>query len=380
MKRRFYIHLYQCIIGAFLLIFIFSIFLINLAVQDKTFSENENRRLETRPSFTLDQLLKNKFTSNYEKYVADQFFDRDSWIKIKSDIERLIGKKENNGVYLGQDDFLMQKFNKPKMLEIKEKVEAINAFAILNQNKNIYFLLVPTKVTILKDKLPAFSYSNDQIHSIERVKKSLSDQIKFVDSYPVLFSKNKEYIFYKTDHHWTTKGAYYVYRELSQCMGLQPHERDDFHIKNVTDDFYGSLYSKSGYRGLKPDNIELYIPKRDETVQVKIEDEGKEKSSLYDMKSLNKKDKYNVFLGGNHSLIEIKSNIQSSDNLLIIKDSYANSLIPFLTEHFSNIYVVDLRYYTENLNAFIKEKDIQNIVFLYNANTFFEEFPTEFLQ
>ena len=137
--------------------------------------------------------------------------------------------------------------------------------------------------------------------------------------------------------------------------------------------FYGSLYSKSVFRNLLPHSIELYIPKTDESYEIEYYDENKISESLYDMESLNKKDKYTVFFGGNHSLIKISTNIHNGKKLLIIKDSYANSIIPFLAGHYSEIYVVDPRYYIDNVNQLIENNDIDNVLVLYNVISFFED-------
>ncbi|MEY8304404.1 DHHW family protein [Anaerosalibacter bizertensis] len=180
-------------------------------------------------------------------------------------------------------------------------------------------------------------------------------------------------IYYKTDHHWTSKGAFYAYKRLGESMGFYPHGNDYFDIKEVTDSFYGSLYSKGRFRNIKGDSIELYIPKKSENCTVEYYDEKKISNSLYNMESLKEKDKYTVFLNGNHSLLKINTDISNSKKLLIIKDSYANSLVPFLTGHYNEIYMIDLRYFNEDLSKFIKENNIDDTLILYNVKTFFED-------
>ncbi|WP_317452011.1 DHHW family protein [Paenibacillus sp. 37] len=156
-------------------------------------------------------------------------------------------------------------------------------------------------------------------------------------------------------------------------MGLTPQKEEEFNIQQVTDEFYGSLYSKSGFRHMQPDRLELYLPKDQEKYTVTYVDEEKTTDSLYAMEQLLRKDKYAVFLNGNHAQIHIKTANPSGRKLLVVKDSYANSLIPFLLKHFSEINVVDLRYYEEDLASLANEQGIQDMLFLYNANTFFED-------
>ena len=364
--------LYKPILGILLLIYIGSMVMLNMTSTDKVFSESENRRLEQAPKLSTFQVMDGRFTTNYEKYVSDQFPMRDFWIGVKSKTEKILGKKENNGVYLGKDGYLLEKFEEPKKENIKFKVDAINLFTSNMPDVDKYFILVPNSVKVLEDKLPAYAPNGDELIYMDRVKDSLDDNINFIDVYDILYSHKDEYIYYKTDHHWTTKGAYLAYENLMEDMGVSPHGEEYFKITNVTDSFYGSLYSKSGIRNIKPDSIKLYLPRIDENIKVEYVDEGKSYDSLYNKESLDKKDKYTVFLGGNHPIIKIKTNIDNGKKLLIIKDSYANSFIPFLTGHFSEIYVVDPRYYDEDLTTLVEDEEIDNLLILYNVKTFFE--------
>ena len=362
---------YKSVLGIFLLIYISFILIVNIASTDKVFSESENRRLEQVPKFSANQIIDGRFTTNYEKYISDQFPLRDFWIGIKSTSEKILGKKENNGVYLGKDGYLLEKFEKPEEKDVKAKIDKINSFASNISNVDKYFMLVPNSVKVLEDKLPSYAPNGDESFYMAKVKDILDDDIKFIDVYNTLYSCRNEYIYYKTDHHWTTKGAYLAYKKFMKDLGINPHSEEYFSIKKVTDSFYGSLYSKSGIRNIKPDTIELYTPKNDEGIKVEYIEEKETSDSLYNMESLDKKDKYTVFLGGNHPIIKIKTKFNDEKKLLIIKDSYANCFIPFLTGHFSEIYVVDPRYYDGDLNSLVEDKEIDNLLILCNVKTFF---------
>ncbi|GJM80533.1 hypothetical protein HMSSN139_30290 [Paenibacillus sp. HMSSN-139] len=161
------------------------------------------------------------------------------------------------------------------------------------------------------------------------MREALGNAIKFVEVYPALSANRREYLYYKTDHHWTTLGAYYAYRELCKQMGIVPQAKNEFELRQVTDQFYGSLYSTSGFRHLRPDQIELWLPKDEERVSVEYSGEQQPADSLYAMENLNGKDKYAVFLNGNPAQVKITSDQANGRRLLIVKDSYANSLIPF---------------------------------------------------
>lgn len=354
-------------------LFIGGMLVINLLTPNKTFSDEENRKLEQFPDFSFQNLIEKKFTVSYEKYISDQFAFRDSWISMKSSMERAIGKRENNGVYIGKDGFLLQKFSKPKDQDVKSKIEAINDFHITNPNIKIQVMLVPTAISVLENKLPNYVSHSDELTYINKVKKSLDRAINFIDVYPVLNSKKNEYIYYKTDHHWTTKGAYYAYQELGKSMEFTPNKMDAFNTKQITNSFYGSLYSKSGFRNIAPDSIELYEQKKANKYKVEYSDENKTTTTLYAMENIKKKDKYTIFFNGNHPLIKIQTDNTNGKKLLVVKDSYANSLVPFLLPHFSEIYIVDLRYYTDNINMLIQKNKINDMLILYNGNTFFED-------
>lgn len=356
-----------------LIVFMFGIPLLYMLIPDREFSESENRVLSKRPRLSFEEVSSGRFTSGFEKYVSDQIPLRDLWINIKSSSERFIGKKDNNGVYLGKEGYLLQMVTKVNQNIIDKNVEGINSFAGANPDVKKYFMLVPNSVRVLEDKLPGFAQPKDQLEYIEDIKKSLAGDISFIDVYDTLAAKREEYIFYKTDHHWTTHGAYYGYERLGSIMGFKANNLNFYDVQRVTEEFYGTLYSKGGFRNITPDSIELYVPKIDESIEVWYYDTEVKRDSLYNMENLNKKDKYTIFQDGNHSLIRVNTNSSSGKKLLLIKDSYANSLIPFLTDHYSEIYMVDMRFYYEDINELIRNSGIDEVLLLYNANTFFED-------
>lgn len=370
-----YNKIYKYIMVVVFLLFVIIMVTLNFFNPVKKFSSSENRVLEQKPSFTFASLIKGKFTSNYEKYICDQFALRDIWIGVKSDTERILGKKENNNVYLGKDGYLIQKFHAPSTDELNDRIDAINSFCKNNPNINKYIMLVPTSTKILSDKLPLFAHDKDQMKYYNIVKNNVDKNIKFIDVFNTLNDKKNEYIYYKTDHHWTTKGSFYAYKELGKSMNFNCLSENDFTIKNVTNDFFGSLYSKSGFRHIKPDSINLYVPKKSYNTNCSIwySDSNKVVNSPYSMENINKKDKYTVFFNSNHPLVKINTNIDTEKKLLVIKDSYANCLVPLLMNHYSEIYMVDPRYYKEDIKKLINLNHITDSLILYNLNTFFED-------
>lgn len=361
------------LIGLLLLLYIGGVALATMLTPEKTFSETENRVLEGRPNFSLRVLLSGQFSADYERYTSDQVAFRNLWVGMKTDVDRVLGKRESQGVFLGKDGYLMEQYLSPSATQLAERGQAMVALDQATPDLHKVLMLVPTAAAIFPDKLPAHAPVGDQLADVEQLKTLLPDGIQFADAYAALYPKRSQSIYYKTDHHWTTKGAYYAYRELAGHLGIVPQEEDFFRIHLATEEFYGSLYSKSGYRHLSPDSIGLYLPREQESIKVSYAEERRVTDSLYAENRLDEKDKYAVFLDGNHALIRIVTGGPPEKKLLVVKDSYANSLIPFLTQHYGEIDVVDLRYFTDSLLDLIRERGFQDMLILYNIKTFFED-------
>lgn len=346
----------------------------NLITKDKTYSETENRILATKPNFTIDRLLEGRFTSKFEDYVVDQFIGRDFFTNIKMSVDKLLGRNQANGVFLGQDGYLIEDFTTPNEEAVNQNLQAIDNFSKRYKDVKQYMLISPTSVGILKDKLPYSAPVIDQESYLKSYKEKLPSSIKFVDTYETLNNHKDEYIFYKTDHHWTSLGAFYSYEKLAEDMGLKKKPDDYYNVQLVSNDFFGALSSKSGYDVKEGDKVQVYIPaKNEEYIVVNYVEEQEKSASLYSSEALEKKDNYEVFLKGNHPLVKIKTSAKNDKTLLIFKDSYANSFIPFLTNDFSKIIVVDPRYYYEDIDKLMEQENVNEVLYLYNANTFFSD-------
>lgn len=369
------IRIYSVLLTCLFVISIISVSCINAMKKDDALSQQENRALAQKPKFTLESFASGDFTSSYGKYLADQFADRDFFISLKSRLEILEGKTESNSVFIGKDNYLIEDFKKADDDVTEEKIDSINKFAEDNPSIKMSFLLSPTATKIWEDKLPKYAPVDDERDYMNTVKSELSDNVQFVDVYDTFIKNKNKDLYYKTDHHWTTDGAFLAYQEMCRCLDIEPKDEDYYKKICAADDFYGSLYSKTGAKIGGPDSIYLYVPREEDNddVVVTYQDDEKKVATLYSNQSLDEKDKYQVFTKGNHTLINIKTLSDSKKNLLVIKDSYANSFLPFLTPHYSNIDVVDLRYYTDNLEDLIKSDEITDVLFLYNVNTFNED-------
>ena len=365
--------IYNKVLTIIIVLFFIGISAANILAKDLEFSETENRILKKVPKFSWKSLKSGKFSKDFEEYVVDQFAFRDYWVSLKSESQVLLQRKDNKGVYLGKDGYLLQKPLPLNENAIDTNIEAINSFVKENNLIITYFMPVPNSLKVLEDKLPPFANPYDQLELIKDIKEKLNFKINFVEVYEELYSHKEEYIYYKTDHHWTSLGAYYGYRTLAKVLGVTPINLEEFKIQKVTEDFYGTLFSKGNYTSAKPDSIYLFNNKKSIDYRVNYIDEDRVSNSLYELEHLGKKDKYSVFLDGNHALLTINSNVGSGKKLLVIKDSYAHSLIPFLTNHYDEIHVIDLRYFNMSIKDYIRENNLREVLILYNLMSFTED-------
>ncbi|MGL4654919.1 MAG: DHHW family protein [Sarcina sp.] len=347
--------------------------LLTILLPDKDFSESENRILAKRPKFTFERLVDGRFTKKYEKYKTDQFLGRDFFMNIKASSDLLLGKKDNNLVFLADDNHLIETFTPMTSEKISDTFTSINDFAKKYENSNIYVGIVPTAISIYEDKLPHFSPVENQLSYISSFYENLKPTIKTLNFYTPLTASKDDYLYYKTDHHWTSLAASKAYEVAKKDMKLDNID-STFTPTTVSTDFNGTLTSKSGFSVSNNDSIDVYLNNNpDLKVSVTYPQEGKKSPSLYDTSKLETKDKYAMFLSGNHPIIDIRTNAKTTNTIIIFKDSYANCFIPFLIEHYSKITVIDPRYYYDDLYKLMDENKYDDILFLYNANTFFSD-------
>lgn len=355
-------------------LFLMSIIFILLPVQ--RFSELENRNLQSAPHLTWDNLLSHKYAEEAESFVTDHFPFRAKWVWVKSAMEQLRLQQENNGIYKGKDGYLFETFEKPDYTKLQQYAEAVKDFANKNPEVNTTFMLAPTSVGLYPERLPwlASVYSQSEVNQF--IADDVGGSVSFIDGFDFLSAHASESLYYRTDHHWTTYGAYLAYVAYAQSMGWQPLSQNDFQIQTISDTFLGSYHTRSQFIGVKPDSIQVYRPIKSVATEMYIEDTGETLTSMYDPGFLKKKDQYSYFLGGVHALMKITSqldpNVVKQENLLVIKDSYAHSVIPFLTQHVPEIHVIDIRYYNGSISEYMSQNGINNVLLLFNTATFID--------
>lgn len=355
--------------GAFLAIFLLlclaAFVIANALTRDREYSSAENRKLAQVPKFSLSALLDGSYFAAWEDYLADQFVGRDTWITIDLQASRLLGAKEAGGVYLCADDSLMEAPAAPDEAGVNRNLDAINAFVARHEDLKISMTVVPNAACVQAEKLPDHAPVRDQRQDIKDIAARLQG-VEFLNVTDALTQHKDEAIYYRTDHHWTSLGAYYAFSDMAAGLGIE-QPAADYDIYPVTDSFEGTLASKSGCHAVT-DVIELYVPKTDIEYYVTVD--GERTATMYDREKLNEKDQYALFLGGNDARVDITTTAETGKTLLIFKDSYANCFLQFLLPYYDRIILLDARYYYGDADSVISREGVTDVLFLYNANTF----------
>ena len=329
-------------------------------------SENENRRLASFPELTAGQLANGEYLSDVEDYLTDHFPLRDFFVSVNTRFNTLLGRSEINDVFICSDGYLMDKYQSPTRTE--DILEAFNRLPASVGERSVTLLLAPTASAVYSELLPPFAQQADQLYTMQQYYDGFAGNT--VDVAGVLRSyRNEHQLYYRTDHHWTTYGAYYAYTELCKALKLDIVPFEEYDIKCVSEDFRGTTYSKVNDFSVPGEEMYAFsLPGQSLSVDY---GDGNASDSLYNEDYLTRKDKYSYFLDNIHELIVITNpSAQTDRELVIIKDSYANCLVPFLTEHFTRISVIDPRYYRSSVIDYINaDPAITDVLILYNMGT-----------
>lgn len=362
------------LVGIIFILTLFLFLIINVIVPDREKTVQENRMLATKPKFRLSSLISGDYDEKFEAYMDDQFVGRDIWRKLKVAVDRIGGSRLENGVYIGTNGQLLEQIEVADENHLAANIKAIKSFSESQSKIPVRMMLVPDAANVLNHSLPALAKPEDQTQMFSMVRKDLGDSVEWIDVSTELNKHKTEKIYYKTDHHWTTLGAFYAFQAAAPSLGIDGDLSGKYVSYTVSDSFNGMLASKSGVNFGEKEQIDIYVPTEEDTdLIVDYVDEGKRSTSLYDSSKLKEKDQYTVFLGGNSSLLDIRTVSTSTKRLLLVKDSFANSFIPFLTPYYREIVVVDPRYYSGTINDLMDSYRISEVLFLYSGNTFFKD-------
>lgn len=359
---------YAWLITALFCVFIFGFGAALLISPDRDFSEQENRYLAKFEAPTLSTLKSGEFMKDFEQYVIDQFPLRDEWIQMKAWCERLVGKQENNGVYLGTDgQTLFAQYTKPSQEDLSKRVSYVNQLGA-NVDVPVYFALIPDKSYVWADRLPGRAPLVDDGSTIQDAMELIGEDVTYIDLRGKLTGDD---VFYRTDHHWSLFGAFQGCQALTQAMGVDTVTPDG-EPTMVSDAFYGTTYSSSGAGWVKPDQMYTWVSEEGITVTAYPKGEP-EPGVLYDKSFLEKKDKYAMYLGGNKPLAVVENPQAEGGKLLVLRDSYSDSLAPFLAQSYQEVHLFDVRYNLTSVKEYVEEHDIDQVLVLFSASNFSTE-------
>lgn len=331
----------------------------SLVLPDRQFSPNENRYLEQRPEFTLKALFSGKYTADAEEYTADQIVLRDFWMETASTVQQsLMGKLEINNTWLGEDGHYFAKVTPDTFDEAqyKKNLQQVEKFFETNADKNCHILMAPTPAYMLSDLLPENAQLFDAEGCYDTLRSVFGDQL--IDTRSVLDDAS---CYYRTDHHWTTEGALAAYGVWCDAVGA---EQRNWKLEQVSDSFRGTLYSQV----MLPDSAYDTLSIAPEVTVTSVNSDGELSESIYSMEALEEKDHYKIFMGGNYAKVIIETGADTGRSLLVVKDSFANSFVPFLTEEYDTITLLDLRHCREEVQTIAD--GCSDVLVLYELTNF----------
>jgi hypothetical protein len=343
------------------------------------FSPRENRYLTALPKITVQQIKNKKFMEQFQKWFSDRFVGRENWIVLRNKTEQAEGKNEINGTFTKLGRIMLAWYTPDTTADkkITNNLNAMNAFAEKYKTVPMYVMIAPTPQEIYRDTIPKNAPVGNERDFIGECYGKLTN-LKGISLEDTFLEHKNEYLYYRTDHHWTSLAAYYAYKKAGDVLGYQPYSPDKFNVQPVTDDFRGTTYNKTLDPFIKPDTINIYTLKTGEPSldfeSYTTDSDTKHYSSIYFPYKLQTNQKYEFFFDGNPPIGKIHTDLgENKRKILIFKDSYANAFIPFLTRHYSDITFMDLRYVQVNPAVLVNIQDYDEVLFLYNVISFSED-------
>lgn len=348
---------------------------ITLFAPKQTMSEEENKVLASFPKASVRTIFDGSFMKKFDNYLSDHFAFRTSWIKVETLAQKAMGKQEINGVFITPDR-LIADIAKPDKDAVDNSIAAINRYKEeFGKGKQVAMMLVPTAAEIYRESYNPYAPVLDQTQFIQDVYGRLKN-VDTVDVYTSLNAAQNSYIYYRTDHHWTSYGAYIGYAALSKTLGYNPIGSDMFNVEHASNEFLGTTYSKVLVGERMADTIDLYYyADKDVVEEVEVFTGGNTQryQSIFFREHLNTKDKYATYLGTNQPIVTVRTNVNNGQKLLMFKDSYSHELIQFLCQHYEEITLMDMRYINQDFSQLVDPNDYTQTLFVYNVGSFVNE-------
>jgi len=342
-----------------------------LALPKSDFSQREKRALAAAPATDRESILSGEFGSQAETYIADHIPGRDLFVGIASYYDLLSGRQGIKDVLLAEGDRLVEKPNVPNDAAVKRNMTAINSFASAI-GQTVDLMILPSAGYILEDSVLGIheDYTDDAI--IAGIYAQAGKDVRPVDMVGVFeAAEAPESLYYRTDHHWTSRGAYTAYSAYMALVGKVAPAQTEFAVEGHGG-FYGSNHSRAGLWLVPGEAVELWSTGAELTVTTHanaLDTEGTAHEGVFYREQLDTLDKYTVYLGGNQPLVRIH-NPEGEGRLLVIRDSYANCLGTFLANSYEEVVLVDLRYYKSPVSELVKSEGFQQVLVCYSLYNF----------
>ena len=253
-------------------------------------------------------------------------------------------------------------------------IDAVSALANkVSSDVTVYDIVVPISTGIyLDEKLQEELGCSDEQAAIQYIYDNMDKKVVTIDAFTALKNHSDEYLYFRTDHHWTALGAYYAYSQLMKEKGITPTSLGEYETM-VFNDFIGTLYAASNQTpslAENPDVVTAYIPlATNKMTYTDVDGNVVDYDIIYDVSDWNSDSKYNCFIAGDQPFEEIHNpNMNDGSSCVVIKESFGNAFVPFLVDHYENVYVVDYRYYPEGLTTLIQERNIKDVIFINNIS------------
>ena len=353
-------------------VLLFGFSAINLLAPKRTEIELVNRKAASFPSFSVKDLLNGKWQNAFSVWMQDQIAFRDGWVNLQRTADEfLFQKAEESDILLGKDGWQFTKqftFPDAAAAQLAKNVTAVSEFSSRYPGK-VTFLLAPSAAVIYPEYLPAGAPMIDENALLDQIFAQIGQTAQIIDLRDTFRACKDEYLFYKNDHHWTTHGAYRAYEQFCLLRGLVPFDESQSSVS--VEDFYGTHWSATRRWNALPDTL-VYYPLDAALTIYKLTGEAQfeavSSGNLMNSDKLQSRDKYGAFLGGNNGYSVLEGRGQGS--ILIVKDSYANCFIPFLTDNYAKIGIVDFRGFAYGIDSTIEKEGYDEVLILYNFQTF----------
>ena len=348
--------------------------------EHKVYSENEKRVLAVLPEFSWKKVISGEFQDELETFISDHIPGRDFFVGADAYFSDVMGRNALGKIYRGKDGYLinapLDKVTEDGTNHFEKNISNFESFSLFGNLKST-LVIVPSAGYIMEDKLPSFHKPYNDAQLLKRAEE-LAPSVKLLDVTAALKEayNEGEQVYYRTDHHLTSRGSYEVYKEFCNLNDMDFPADKEYKVTKYKD-FYGTTYSGSGYWFTKPDELETWD--FGEKLTVTLEEDGDVYDKVFFEKYLDRKDKYPVYLDGNHSFVKIENPDAKGGNLLVIRDSFGQNFAPFIAHNYKTVYMLDMRYYRNSIALLMENAKIDEVMYLYGIDTLLTDSSTSYL-